>query len=121
MYLCTAFDTMESCLSGRKSRTRNAVYALRRTGGSNPSLSAGLSLFKDTAKCPFFCAYVPKRTADGRFRRFLRGDSVFLMIKMYQQKTSENKLRELFSDVSNEPRRGLEPRTYSLRMSRSTN
>lgn len=31
---------LESCLSGRKSRTRNAVYALRRTGGSNPSLSA---------------------------------------------------------------------------------
>ena len=30
----------ESCLSGRKSRTRNAVYALRRIGGSNPSLSA---------------------------------------------------------------------------------
>ena len=35
---------MESCLSGRKSRTRNAVYALRRTGGSNPSLSAFFSL-----------------------------------------------------------------------------
>ncbi len=32
----------ESCLSGRKSRTRNAVYALRRIGGSNPSLSASL-------------------------------------------------------------------------------
>ena len=30
----------ESCLSGRKSHTRNVVYALRRTGGSNPSLSA---------------------------------------------------------------------------------
>ena len=30
----------ESCLSGRKSRTRNAVYTLRCTGGSNPSLSA---------------------------------------------------------------------------------
>ena len=33
-------NAKESCLSGRKSRTRNAVYALRRIGGSNPSLSA---------------------------------------------------------------------------------
>ena len=33
----------ESCLSGRKSHTRNVVYALRRTGGSNPSLSAKLN------------------------------------------------------------------------------
>ena len=33
-------NVKESCLSGRKSRTRNAVYALRRIGGSNPSLSA---------------------------------------------------------------------------------
>ena len=53
-YLCSRFlkeitargvfrkdiELLESCLSGRKSRTRNAVYALRRTGGSNPSLSA---------------------------------------------------------------------------------
>ena len=30
----------ESCLSGRKSHTRNVVYPLRGTGGSNPSLSA---------------------------------------------------------------------------------
>ena len=38
----SAFDQSEkeSCLSGRKSHTRNVVYALRRTGGSNPSLSA---------------------------------------------------------------------------------
>ena len=35
----------ESCLSGRKSHTRNVVYALRRTGGSNPSLSAKSSHF----------------------------------------------------------------------------
>ena len=36
-----AFDeSTESCLSGRKSHTRNVVYALCRTGGSNPSLSA---------------------------------------------------------------------------------
>ena len=35
-----ASENKESCLSGRKSRTRNAVYTLRCTGGSNPSLSA---------------------------------------------------------------------------------
>ena len=40
----------ESCLSGRKSHTRNVVYALRRTGGSNPSLSASRKLGRvDTA------------------------------------------------------------------------
>ncbi len=38
--LFSVVDDSESCLSGRKSRTRNAVYALCRTGGSNPSLSA---------------------------------------------------------------------------------
>ena len=45
----------ESCLSGRKSRTRNAVYALRRIGGSNPSLSARHDI------CRFFTtSSVPK-------------------------------------------------------------
>ena len=63
----------ESCLSGRKSHTRNVVYALRRTGGSNPSLSAkivreypnskkekittspfGLCIFKKTPCFPSF-------------------------------------------------------------------
>ena len=53
----------ESCLSGRKSRTRNAVYALRRIGGSNPSLSAKRRV-RDTEQnakrngghwLPFFC------------------------------------------------------------------
>ncbi len=40
-FCCTfAARNEESCLSGRKSRTRNAVYTLRCTGGSNPSLSA---------------------------------------------------------------------------------
>ena len=39
---CTTFAAAfkESCLSGRKSHTRNVVYPLRGTGGSNPSLSA---------------------------------------------------------------------------------
>ena len=44
----------ESCLSGRKSRTRNAVYALRRIGGSNPSLSAGLMKRMSYNEASFF-------------------------------------------------------------------
>ncbi len=41
----------ESCLSGRKSHTRNVVYALRRTGGSNPSLSAKRMIRKKDGNC----------------------------------------------------------------------
>ena len=57
----------ESCLSGRKSHTRNVVYALRRTGGSNPSLSVKSSHFLQKKRRNTNQAFLPSFSLSSLF------------------------------------------------------